>query len=78
LSRMTIHVALSVDVDRFGDRELQKWDGALRRDGVPVPWWQLRSLCAEYRAKGFEVFPPCDNVDERGVCQGHPVEDEST
>lgn len=69
----TLHCALSVDVDRFSDAKLRKqYDGILiREDGTRVSWRDLRALCREYRAKGFEVFPPCDNVNERGACQGH-------
>lgn len=26
-------------------------------------------------AKGYEVLPPCDNVDEKGRCKGHDIED---
>lgn len=37
----------------------------------------LRILCAQARAKGLEVFPPCDNVDERGRCLGHPERDQA-
>lgn len=67
-----VHMALSVDVDRFTDSYLEKhYDGVIRRDGEPVPWWKLRSLCAEYRAMGYEAFPPCDNTDTRGNCRGH-------
>ena len=68
------HIALSVDVDRNGDAYLRKaYRNALTKaDGtvVKVPG-ELRKLCAEYRAQGFAVFPPCDNHDERGYCLGH-------
>jgi hypothetical protein len=70
---MAICVALSVDVDRFSDEYLvRNLTGALKREGrvVQVPD-ELRALCAEYRARGFEVFPPCGHTDERGHCLGH-------
>lgn len=72
------HIALDVSVDRHNDRYLLKhYNGVLRHEGrlVQVPD-DLRRLCAEYRAKGFEVFPPCDHVDARGLCLGHEVESE--
>jgi hypothetical protein len=68
-----VHMSLAVDVDRFPDKHLREhYDGILlREDGSRVPWTELRALCAEYRASGFEAFPPCDHVDERGHCLGH-------
>jgi hypothetical protein len=68
-----VHMALSVDVDRFSDAVLRsQYDGILvRADGSRVPWHELRALCAEYRADGYEVFPPCDRTNARGVCEGH-------
>jgi hypothetical protein len=66
-------LCLSVDVDRFSDSVLRKqYDGILiRENGTRVHWRDIRALCAEYRAKGFDAFPPCDNTDARGHCQGH-------
>lgn len=70
-------MGLSVDVDRFSDRDMVKnYTGVLKHpDGryVQVPQ-ELRKLCAEYRAKGYESVPPCDNVNERGYCRGHEDE----
>jgi hypothetical protein len=73
--KKTVHMSLSVDVDRFPDSYIKKhYDGILKRaDGTRVSWHELRALCSEYRAQGFEAFPPCDNVNERGLCQGHEV-----
>lgn len=77
--KQRIHVSLSVDVDRFSDAYLKKHlAGCLsHEDGrvVEVPG-ELRALCAEYRAKGYECFPPCDNTDEKGHCKGHYYEDD--
>ena len=73
----TIHTALSVDVDRFGDKYLSEHIlPVISHDGKPVTVAQLRVMCFDYRNRGFEVFPPCDNVDSRGYCQGHRQEDE--
>lgn len=69
-----ICVSLSVDVDRFADAYMRKhYRDVLRIDGrvVEVPG-ELRQLCAEYRSRGFEVFPPCDRAHPTtGLCQGH-------
>lgn len=68
----TMHFALSVDVDRFNDRKLA---GYLRLFGFAKigvhSVADLRRACAEYRAKGFDVFPPCDNTQPNGACAGH-------
>lgn len=77
MSRTTHHLALSVDVDRYSDATLaREFDRVLVRAGRHVPWTELRALCAEYRAKGYAVFPPCDRTGPKGDCLGHPVEDE--
>ena len=70
-----MHVALSVDVDRFDDRYLRKTYckpgcGITINGKVPTVA-ELRAACAEMRAMGFEVFPPCDSHDKRGFCKGH-------
>ena len=69
----TIHVALSVDVDRFNDRYLVRhYNGVLRMEGryVQVPH-ELRKLCAEFKARGYVVFPACDDARPDGTCPGH-------
>ena len=27
------------------------------------------------KAKGYDVLPPCDNIDEKGHCKGHDIEE---
>ena len=70
----TMHMALSVDIDRFTDAHLRKhYGGALVYKGSAAETpKEIRFLCRLARSKGFEVFPPCDNVDEKGCCKGHP------
>jgi hypothetical protein len=69
----TFHVALSVDVDRYDDSALRaRWIRGLKIAGKRATVKSLRRACGAARAKGLEVFPPCDNVDARGYCQGHP------
>lgn len=68
-------MALSIDVDRFSNAKLRKdyctpGCGILLDGKVPTVE-ELRIACAKGRAKGLEVFPPCDQVDDRGHCTGH-------
>jgi Domain of unknown function (DUF4326) len=72
LGQRTLHVAISVDIDRFSD-------GELRRNWLPVFGDQvddvqgLRAACVEMRAKGFKVFPnpDCSTPRKDGTCPGH-------
>lgn len=65
------HCAVSVDIDRFSDTKLSRdWLACFKPLGVTTPA-DIRRLCGDARAKGLEVFPPCDHVDERGFCKGH-------
>ena len=59
-------IAISVDIDRFDDKQLKRECCRL----FPTPE-ALRVKCAEAREAGLDVFPPCDNVDEKGHCKGH-------
>jgi hypothetical protein len=75
--RYALHMSVSVDIDRFTDRELQRhWAACFtHEDGRKATVAEVRAYCAEARAKGFEVFPPCDKTTPTGHCAGHPVED---
>lgn len=75
-TRKTIHMVLAVDIDRFTDAKI-------RRDFLPMlaklgaaSVIDVRRICREYRAKGYEAFPSCDHHDERGYCLGHDAADE--
>jgi len=35
---------------------------------------EVQEAVEEARSKGYEVLPPCDNVDERGMCKGHDTD----
>lgn len=69
----TKHMAQSVDADRFTDAYLRQTvlPGVRNAAGEHPTVAEFRAACAAARAKGLEVFPPCDNVDERGRCKGH-------
>jgi hypothetical protein len=71
----SVHFVLSVDVDRFPDRKLtREFLTMFARLGAQNAR-DIRRLCADYRARGFEVFPACDNHDARGFCIGHDAPD---
>ena len=40
-------------------------------DDRPATYAELREAIKEAKAKGYDVIPPCNNVDERGHCKGH-------
>lgn len=68
------HMALSVDVDRLADRKLMRDYGKMfTQIGATTPA-EIRAKCAEARAKGYSVFPPCDNHGPNGHCLGHDDE----
>ena len=72
MSGRSIHMALWVDVARFSDSYIEREVlPSLSHEGKPVTLGQLRVMCFDYRNRGYEVFPPCDNYDERGRCLGH-------
>jgi len=75
-----IHMAQGIDADRFDDAYLRKRviPFVSREDGSHPTVAEFRKACAEARSKGLEVFPPCDNTDERGHCKGHETEGHET
>lgn len=42
----------------------------------PATLREVKKAVEEAKSKGYEVIPPCDNVDERGMCMGHEVDEE--
>ena len=40
-------------------------------DGRPATWLEIKAAIEDAEAKGYDVLPTCDNVDERGHCRGH-------
>lgn len=68
----SIHMGISVDADRFSDADIRKRIlPAVTVDGQPISVERFRLICGEARAKGYKVVPPCDNVNELGMCLGH-------
>lgn len=73
---MKYHMAQAL-VDHCSDRFLKKnvLPGLLI-DGRRPTLAEFRAACDEARVKGYEVLPPCDHVDEKGLCMGHPEPEE--
>jgi hypothetical protein len=70
-TKKRVHCGISVDVDRFSDRVLErKWLPTFAQLGA-VNSEDIRRLCREARATGLEAFPSCDHHDARGFCLGH-------
>ena len=59
---------VSVNVDGHDEEHLQVLVPSLKHLAEPVSVDELRALCADYRGRGFVVFPKdgCDNYDEGG------------
>ena len=74
----TVHVAMATDADRHSDRYIAKHIcSCVTVNGVHPSVAEFRRMCREARARGLAVFPPCDNTDALGYCQGHekPAQD---
>lgn len=70
---LAYHAAISVDIDRFSDRELERrWAPAFARFGG-IGAEGIRALCRAARAGGQVVFAPCDRTAPDGSCLGHVV-----
>ncbi len=70
--RTRYHVAISVNIDKIPDELLIRDYADI---GSPN---MIRQMCVAARERGWEVFPPCDNVGANGRCLGHPIEPELT
>ena len=46
----------------------------LTRDGRALSTPRALGAIEAKRKAGYELWPPCDNVDSRGHCQGHRKE----
>lgn len=42
-------------------------------DGTPATTQEICAAIVEAKAKGYDVLPPCDNINEAGHCKGHPI-----
>ena len=78
MSGTTYHAAISVDADRLGPRFLKPLLRNATFGGRYLTIDEFRAACRELRSKGLAVFPPCNHVDARGRCAGHPTEKGAT
>ncbi len=76
---LSYHMSVSARVDRFSDRYLRKSviPMMVNEQGVQPTVAELRWECRTARDNGYDVLPPCDNIDERGYCKGHAESDDS-
>lgn len=52
----------------------EKWESLyLMVDDRPATEQEIIDDIIEAMGKGYEVLPPCDNVDSKGHCLGHEV-----
>jgi hypothetical protein len=42
-------------------------------DGTPATTQEICAAIVDAKAKGYDVLPPCDNINEKGHCKGHPI-----
>lgn len=70
---MLFHEAISVDADKLGKTHLERkvLPGLMRSDGKPFTVKEFKSMCAEARARGWQVLPPCAEINNAGQCRGH-------
>lgn len=70
-------VAMSAHADRFSDSYIKRTIlKCITVDGKPISLAEFKRLCADARAKGYTVIPPCDNVKPNGHCAGHPDQED--
>lgn len=68
---MHFHVAFSCDGLL---REQPETAGSIFKESISgrrIPSEEVYAMAAIYKARGFEVIPPCDKHDSRGYCTGH-------
>ena len=65
------HVNKMLSQDNHGSLCLQVEDDGVWRSATKS---DVFSAAMEAAAKGYDVLPPCDNVDEKGHCKGHKVQ----
>lgn len=67
------HCGISVDIDRFADSVIERDYGRVFASVGITGVAAIRAACAEQRARGLDVFPPCRHTKPNGVCAGHRV-----
>ena len=77
--KRSVHISINCDtILEWTPKELIKNQGLLISDnGKILSGIQMYNLAAKCKKEGYIVIPMCDNVDERGFCQGHIIEEET-
>ena len=55
-------------------REPPEVAGSMLKDGKTgrtLKSEEVYAMAATYKARGYDVIPPCDNYDAKGFCKGH-------
>lgn len=65
------HICISLDVVKKALATGTWRDLFLMVGDRPATEQEIANDVAESIAKGYDVLPPCDNVDEHGRCKGH-------
>lgn len=56
---------------KMSDRELRH---CLNSDGKTLTPQQCREQFVEWLRSGYDVGPPCESQDSKGLCRGHEIE----
>ena len=68
----TMHMCL--DIDGTCKRPDHIIEGILTSDGKDFTAAEVREFLQNKKTEGYEVWAGCDNMDEKGYCQGHPID----
>ncbi len=65
---------MTIDIQAFlGKPDADLYGLVFDDDHKYIPPSKLRRMLIEAQAKGYAVLPMCGNVDETGMCLGHPT-----
>jgi hypothetical protein len=73
----TVHITISTRCMQFSDAQLEFFLKLTPFRAIGLT--SVEELRARLQAaidQGYDCIPPCDNIDERGHCQGHPLDEE--
>lgn len=70
----TYHVAMSCDGVLLEPPDIAGCMFKESATGRTLEAHEVYAMATMYKCRGFEFIPPCDNHDERGLCNGHEKE----
>lgn len=68
---ISVGIAYLLSMLNRQEQQLKEQTVVCRKDNKPLTFDEARKELLELQAQGFEVVPPCDNYDEKGLCKGH-------